>query len=89
MASLHSPVKHVFSTLQWVFKEFTLYVVNKLYSLKTWETKKTGNTNLLVEGSITVQSTSCQAGFKLGVVDVNKYFLYNQAKLAYQEVDST
>ena len=47
-----------------------------------------GNTHV-VGGSITVQSTSCQTGFKLAVVDVNKYFSYKQAKVAYWEVGGT
>jgi hypothetical protein len=48
-----------------------------------------GNTNLLVKGSITVPSTSRQTGLELAVVDVNRKIVYNQAKLAYREVDGT
>ncbi len=49
----------------------------------------TGNTNLLVGGSITVPSTSRQTGLELAVVDVNKEIVYFQAKLSYWEVDGT
>jgi hypothetical protein len=36
---------------------------------------ESGNTNLLVGGSITVPSTSRQTGLELAVVDVNKKFV--------------
>jgi hypothetical protein len=49
----------------------------------------TGNTNLFERGSITVPLTSRKTGLQLVVVDVQKYFLYKQAKLANQEVDGT
>jgi len=41
------------------------------------------NTNLLVGGSIIVPSTSCQTGFLLAIVYVNKYFSNEQIKLTF------
>jgi hypothetical protein len=58
-----------------------------LATRKSIKSYNQGITSLVVRGSITVPSTTRQTSSELAVVDVNKYFLYKQAKLAYQEVD--